>query len=298
MRIERFALRPLDAILAGPFPEALARSLVEHRVVERFVSEFLEAANPGATDAEQIEQLVDRMRKSPAVKQWIADGDAARLAEELADQVVRSAAFKQAMREALASREFREAVSRQTAGFGEEAAAAARTRADRIDEAAEATVRRWLGRPRREPVRPRFAGLGTRGVALVVDAALAQVTFIVAAASIALVVALADVLRPGWLAGTLAAAGWLLVSALYFVAFWSSTGQTPGMHLMRLRVVTGSDTPPSVPRSILRFAGLIVAIAPLFAGFLPALVDGRRRALQDFLAGTVVVYDRPSAGIP
>ena len=45
-------------------------------------------------------------------------------------------------------------------------------------------------------------------------------------------------------------------------------------------------------RSFVRFVGLILAIVPLFAGFLPVLVDGRRRALQDFLSGTVVL-DEP-----
>jgi uncharacterized RDD family membrane protein YckC len=36
--------------------------------------------------------------------------------------------------------------------------------------------------------------------------------------------------------------------------------------------------------------GLALAIIPLFAGFLPVLVDDRRRALQDLLAGTVVLH--------
>jgi hypothetical protein len=39
-----------------------------------------------------------------------------------------------------------------------------------------------------------------------------------------------------------------------------------------------------------RLVGLGLAIIPLGAGFLPVLVDDRRRALQDFLAGTVVLY--------
>ena len=34
-----------------------------------------------------------------------------------------------------------------------------------------------------------------------------------------------------------------------------------------------------------------MAIAIVFLGFLPVLFDDRRRALQDFLAGTVVYYD-------
>jgi uncharacterized RDD family membrane protein YckC len=44
-----------------------------------------------------------------------------------------------------------------------------------------------------------------------------------------------------------------------------------------------------VSRSLVRFIGLILAIIPLFAGFLPVLFDSRRRGLQDFLSGTVVL---------
>ena len=42
-------------------------------------------------------------------------------------------------------------------------------------------------------------------------------------------------------------------------------------------------------RSIVRFIGLALAVIPLFAGFLPVFFDRRRRALQDYLAGTDVV---------
>ena len=49
---------------------------------------------------------------------------------------------------------------------------------------------------------------------------------------------------------------------------------------------------PSVGRSLVRLVGLVLAIVPLFAGFLPVLFNERRRGLPDFLAGTVVVYDR------
>jgi uncharacterized RDD family membrane protein YckC len=50
---------------------------------------------------------------------------------------------------------------------------------------------------------------------------------------------------------------------------------------------------PSVLRSIVRFVGLVLAIALLFLGFLPVLFDRRRRALQDYLAGTAVVVTSP-----
>jgi hypothetical protein len=39
-----------------------------------------------------------------------------------------------------------------------------------------------------------------------------------------------------------------------------------------------------------RLGGLVLAIIPLFLGFVPVLLDARRRALPDYLARTVVVY--------
>src|SRR5262249_53514727 len=77
----------------------------------------------------------------------------------------------------------------------------------------------------------------------------------------------------------------------YFTWFWSAVGQTPGMRVMRLRVLTARGSPPSALRSLVRFVGLLLAIAPAFLGLLPVLVDSRRRALQDFIAGTVVVRE-------
>ncbi len=87
--------------------------------------------------------------------------------------------------------------------------------------------------------------------------------------------------------------GWFIVAGAYFVVFWTTVGQTPGLRMMRLRVVDGKGESPSAGRSVVRLIGLALAIIPLFAGFLPVLFDRRRRALQDYLAGTVVVADRP-----
>ena len=60
---------------------------------------------------------------------------------------------------------------------------------------------------------------------------------------------------------------------------------------MRLRVRRANGSGISVPRALVRVAGLAIAIIPFFAGFIPVLFDGRRRGLPDYVAGTVVVYD-------
>ena len=90
--------------------------------------------------------------------------------------------------------------------------------------------------------------------------------------------------------GIFVAIGWTLAVGGYMVLFWSVAGQTPGMRVMGVRVVDAHGNPPGFGRSIIRFIGLVLAIIPCFLGFLPVLIDDRRRGIQDMLAGTVVLY--------
>ncbi len=139
-------------------------------------------------------------------------------------------------------------------------------------------------------VTERYGGIATRGIALAVDAAIANGLFLVGAALLGLVGSLVGDLHPRWLVAFLAAAGWSLTVGGYFVLFWTATGQTPGMRTMHLRVVTYGGERVHFVRALIRLVGLLLAIIPLFAGFLPVLVDARRRALQDMLARTVVLH--------
>jgi uncharacterized RDD family membrane protein YckC len=135
----------------------------------------------------------------------------------------------------------------------------------------------------------RYAGIATRAVALAVDVAIVQVIVFAGGAVLALVGSLVSDLRLDTLARILVAIAWAGALTGYFAAFWSTVGQTPGMRLMDLRVTVAGGALPGVGRSIVRVAGLVLAIVPLFAGFLPVLFDDRRRGLHDLLAGTVVV---------
>ena len=67
------------------------------------------------------------------------------------------------------------------------------------------------------------------------------------------------------------------------------------MRLLGIRVVGPDGGPPRVGRALVRLAGTLLAVAPLGAGFVPVLFDARRRALQDFLARTVVIRDAERA---
>jgi len=287
------AERAIDAVLAGPLPETVAQSVVEHHVIERVLAEWLEAvaAAPRGTspERERLEQALEQALASPELERRLSEAISSRLTETLADRVVQSEAFRKALASTLESPEVRAALARQTAGLGADLAASLRERAGATDDGVERRMRRAVGRRPRAAAATAYGGLAARGVAFVVDALLAHVAFLVLAASIALIESLVGAFHSGWLTGSLLGAGWAVVVVVYFVLFWSTTGQTPGMRLMGLRVITGSGDSPSVWRALVRFAALIVAILPFFAGFLPVPIDDRRRALQDYVAGTSVI---------
>ena len=139
--------------------------------------------------------------------------------------------------------------------------------------------------------KPIYEGLVTRAIAFAVDAAAINVGAFAVAGIVALALSVLSV--PDWLEAVLfAVAGVLFVlwTIGYFATFWSTTGQTPGARLMRIRV-SRADTgePIGFGRAVLRLVYLTLAAIPLLAGFLPILFDERRRGLHDMLAGTVVV---------
>ena len=253
--------RVVDRALAGPLPEDLAKSLVRHHVLERVVNELAESG--------ELDRLLGEALESPRTLQLI-------------DQLLASEAMQRSLERTLAG-PVRAAVQSQSAGLAQEVGAAVRRTAVTVDRKAPPHVAD-------EP--PVYAGVASRGVALVVDAlAVATISALVGAA-LGLIASIVGGIRPNWLAGALLGADGLIVAAAYFVVFWSTVGQTPGMRLMHVRVRSNRpDGSLSIGRALVRTIGLALAIIPLFLGFVPALIDSRRRALPDFLAGTVVVYD-------
>jgi uncharacterized RDD family membrane protein YckC len=277
------AAKAVDRALAGPLPEALARSFVKHDVVERISAELLAAADAGKLDLDETERLAQRVVASPAFQRMLLEAVESQLTPDLAERLLQNPETEHIVESIVSGPAVRAALTRQTTTFAGEIATAVRDRAVKLDDAA--------GRA----AMPAYAGIATRGVAFAADLALAGAIFLGTAVMAGLVTWLAGGLEPGWLLGGLAAAEWTLVAGGYFVLFWTVAGQTPGMRPMRLRVITQAGAPLGVGRSVVRFLGLLLSIAPLFAGFIPMLFDARRRGLHDFLAGTVVVHDDTGA---
>ena len=290
----------IDNVLAGGLPEAVARSLVDHHVVERIVAEALERAEAERTsEADQAEQLAEQVLASPRLERLVSEALESRMTLDLTDAMVHSPAFKSALTNVLSSPEVREAIKGQSHSFADEIAAGGRTRMRRADDAIERRCRSWVGRhPRPEILAADgrsipYAGIASRGVGLAADAVLLTLIYLVGTGMLGLVVSLVWKPRPAWAVDTFLAVAWVLLEVTYFTWFWSNVGQTPGMRLMHVRVAVAGGSTPGFWRSLLRLIGLALAILLLFLGFVPVLFDDRRRALQDYLAGTVVVSTDP-----
>lgn len=86
---------------------------------------------------------------------------------------------------------------------------------------------------------------------------------------------------------------WCAVPALFFVWFWSHGGQTLGMRVWRIKVVTVDGDSLGLAAGMRRFAAALLSWAALGLGFLWVLVDRHKLAWHDRLSGTRLVVTRP-----
>jgi hypothetical protein len=117
----------LDRVLAGPLTEAVARSLIEQRVVERVAAEVTARMDIGQTVANALD--------SPVVI-------------EITERFLASVEMQSAVAHIAATPELRQALREQSSGLAEEMVGGIRRRSEALDEKAERTVRGWWRRPR------------------------------------------------------------------------------------------------------------------------------------------------------
>ena len=282
-------------VAGGERLEAAAGRIVESPATARAVDRALSGPLPQALSEEAIERLARRVIESPSFERILREAAQSRAARDLVDETLHSPQLQVAVEEVLSGPALRNVLGRETRTLWDEVAGSVRRAAERLDEALERGARRLTRRARRPTAEvaagTRYAGLASRGVGFLADAAITQLSVLVVGSLVGLVGWLLGITWPGWLVGLLAGAGWTVAVGGYFVFFWTAAGRTPGMRLPGLRVTDRTGGPLSAGRSLLRFVGTVLALAPLGAGLVPVLFDGRRRALQDYLAQTVVVRD-------
>lgn len=139
----------------------------------------------------------------------------------------------------------------------------------------------------------RFASPLPRLIAYLVDGFITGAAVVVMWFVVGSVIAVAGEAGRGLIAGIgflVSFLGFLVIFFLYYPWFWSHGGQTPGMKVMRVRVVRDEDGGPiGMMTGFARLIGYFVSAAVFYLGFIWILVDKRRRGWADLIAGTCVI---------
>jgi uncharacterized RDD family membrane protein YckC len=143
-----------------------------------------------------------------------------------------------------------------------------------------------------------YGGFVTRTIAFAIDAALIDLAALIVAAVVTLVFSLFpvsdDVHQAAVIAGGVLFVIWTVT---YFVIFWTTTGESPGYRAMTLKLIRSDGSRLRPRHALVRLFGMLVSF-PLLWGYLPILVNNRRRGVHDRLAGTVVVTRSADAPPP
>jgi uncharacterized RDD family membrane protein YckC len=91
------------------------------------------------------------------------------------------------------------------------------------------------------------------------------------------------------LVGPLGLVLFFAVPVLYSAIFEAATGGTPGKLLLKVHVARADGSKLGFGRALLRVGGKLLSTLFLGLGFLVAAFNGRRQALHDFIASTVVL---------
>ncbi|UCG24290.1 MAG: RDD family protein [Chloroflexota bacterium] len=263
-------------------------------------------------------------RGETKVERWRAMGQAEDARSRALAETALANAAEETMDELVANEQveifIQEIIASQTVGIVDEIIEEIRERAVSSDDFFERPVHRIFRRPdrtelpgpdfdprlvrsvvrRSQPIPEgsrlgQYAGFVSRLLALIVDVG---IVVIVLALGSSLLTTAIDVLglqewfdsTIGLISSLLAVVNGIAIVVGYLVLFWLLTGQTLGMMLMGLRVVSLDGGRVTLWRAILRIIGFLLFAVIFLIGFLWVLGDDKRQALHDKLAGTLVVY--------
>jgi uncharacterized RDD family membrane protein YckC len=153
--------------------------------------------------------------------------------------------------------------------------------------------------PEQIPLEFPLAGIGSRFLALAIDTLIQAAGWLILAALASYTHAHTPKMpiRGAWALAIIVIVGFLIQFGYFafFEAIWN--GQTPGKRLTHLRVIRDSGGPISVYEAVARNLLRIVDSVPVLYGvaIVSALLSSKNKRLGDYVAGTVVVHERPAA---
>lgn len=134
-------------------------------------------------------------------------------------------------------------------------------------------------------------GFGRRLAASLLDGLLLGFLTFILVLVIGFVALLIDIFKPEQIVpfDTLIILAAAILSLVYYVSYWSTSGQTIGKTMLGLKVVDRTGSPPSTGKAVLRYLGYLISAAIFSLGFIWIAFDQKRQGWHDKIAGTYVV---------
>jgi uncharacterized RDD family membrane protein YckC len=260
----------------------------EEAIVAAVESQAVERAMARVLEGRVVQEAVEGALGSDAVKKAVLEAMDSELVDEVWKRLLASDQAQQLVERIAEAPEVRAAISAQGMGLVEDIGRTIGSLARRLDGRFERIVRRIFFRPPRVLPSDR-AGAVSRGLAMVVDGVFVNLAF---TAFVALVTLAANAFGGNGEGGSslaiaVGSTAWLSFGAIYLLGFWSLAGQTPGMRFLGIRL----DERLSLRRAIRRLIGLGLAVLAFGLGFLGIVFSERRRAWDDRMSGSEVLYD-------
>jgi uncharacterized RDD family membrane protein YckC len=261
----------------------------EEAIVAAVESEAVERAMARVLEGPLVEEAVQGALESDAVKRSLLEAMDSDLVDEVWRRLLASEEAQQLVERIAGAPEVRAAISAQGVGLLEDIGRTIGKLARRLDDSFESVVRRILFRKRR-PEPTNHAGAVTRGLAMLIDGVFVNLGFTAFAALMTLVFNAFGGNAKGGTSFAIAFGStvWLVLGALYLLAFWSLAGQTPGMRFVG---ITLSERRVRLGCAVRRLVGLGLSVVCFGIGFLGIVFGERRRGWDDRLSDLDVVYD-------
>jgi len=269
----------IDRAVENAAEEAIVAA-VESKAVERAMVRVLEGP--------VIEEAVEGALESEAVKRALLEAMDSELVDEVWRRLLASEEAQQLVERIAEAPEVRAAISAQGRGLLGDIGRTIGNVIRRVDDRFERIARRIFFRKQRE-LPTDCAGAVSRALAMAIDGVFVNLAF---TAFVALVTLVANTFGGSGEGGSslaiaVGSTAWLTFGAVYLVGFWSLADQTPGMRFVGIRL----EERLSPRRSFKRLGGLGLAVLTFGIGFLGIVFGAQRRAWDDRLSGTGVVYD-------
>lgn len=291
---ERTAERVIDLVVRTLDVNALVQGVDLNAIVDRVdVNKLVDRVDVDKIlDQVDLDKILDRVDVDKLLAKVDLDEMLARLdVDAIVDRVDINAIVQRVDIDAVAMHtDIGAMIAHSSGGIAGDALDVIRSQAVGLDE----WIARWVARLlRRDPPaqRPHFGGAVSRFVAYVLDLGVSTGVFMLALAAISFAASVLTGHSISWNRNDLPVAIIYVVwEFVYFAYSWGAGGRTLGMALLGVRVVAADGTLAGPRRAVIRTLAFPLSFLLLGLGFTGILFQRDRRALQDMIAGTAVVY--------